>query len=444
MRQAGGRRTTTRGPSRWRRGRRAVEGVLWSGSAVGLNAFSTAKGGDAQGVGFAKSTPESYPCWKISSIAKAARDMAQVIELPRQSDGQGFYLHFTGGFRAANVANGAWRIEPVLVNNKPCATGPFTMGQLQSFAKQNDFRAIAFHRFGWIDGKYYSSWVPIIPGKTNHSKGTSELWSNIAGNIARLRTKKFFETVEHPTKAEIAKALDDKDPVEALARYISLSLRSMDISVEQIANYYYEQLVNHMAAGQFEGERSTNSQAYTLYAHIHSFFLHLGAAQDYLGALVAYRIGLPESVDSIVGLVQKLRQGNLPRDALLDLLISSGNVALDPLKSGQFRRAGWMQEVASIRRILVHKRPYGSKFNETKGWTVPSQKQDGLFRYFRPLEIDGTAEKDVFDILHHHYENCTDLLQRTAKASGNDTAMTRITDEDIISLEVRNSTEPDS
>jgi len=297
--------------------------------------------------------------------------MAQVIELPRQSDGEGTFLHFTGGFRAAKVADDAWRIEPVLVNDKPCATGPLTMGHLQEFAKHNSVRAVAFHQFGWMDGNYYSSWTPIIPRRTNHSKGPSELWSNIAGNIARSRTKEFFETVERPTEAEIATALDDKNPVEALARYISLSLRSMDISVEKIANYYYEQLVNHMAAGRLEGERYTDTQAYKLYAHVHSFFLHLGAAQDYLGALVAYRIGLPKQVDCMVGLVKGLRQASLPNDGLLDLLISSGNVASKPQEPGQFKRAGWMQEVASIRRILVHKRPYGSKFKEKTGLAVP-------------------------------------------------------------------------
>ena len=179
--------------------------------------------------------------------------MDQVIELPRQSDGTAFYLHFTGGFRAANVAEEAWRIEPVFVNGKPCATGPLTMAQLQAFSKQNKFRAIAFQRLGWMDGVYNSTWAPIVPGKANHSEGPAELWSQIAGNIARPRTKEFFESAEHPAEKEIAKVLDDQEPVEALARYISLSLRSMDISVEQIAEHYHEQLVNHMVAGRVDG-----------------------------------------------------------------------------------------------------------------------------------------------------------------------------------------------
>lgn len=364
--------------------------------------------------------------------------MSQVIEIPRQKDGDGFYLHFTGGFRAGNVGRDAWQIEPVLVDGKPCATGPLTMGQIQTLAKQNDYRAVAFHRFGWTDGSYHSSWTPIIPGRAKHLYGPSALWSNVAGNIARPRTKEFFETAVSPTESQIAEALDEKDPVEALARYISLSLRSMDISVERIADHYNEQLVNHMTAGRVDGERSANTSSQTLYAHVHSFFLHLGAARDYLGALIAYRIGLNhQHIDSMARLVGELRKSKLPADPLLDLLFSSGDIAADPLKMSKFMVAGWMKEVTSIRNELVHKRPYGSKFHESLGCAISTQRDAGLFRYFRPLELDGNAELDVFDVLHHHYAQCTDLMYRAAKASGNDTTMMHIADEDIISLEVR-------
>lgn len=364
--------------------------------------------------------------------------MAEVIELPRQSDGEGFYLHFTGGFRAANVAKDSWRIEPVLIDGKACATGPLTMAQLQTLAKQNGFRAIAFQRMGWMDGVYHSSWAPIVPGKKNHSEGPAELWSNIAGNFARPRATEFFEGNERPSEAEIVKALDDRNPVEALARYVSLSLRSMDISVEQIAEHYHEQLVNHMAAGRVDGEKYANTLSQILYAHVHSFFLHLGAARDYLGALIAHRIGLDsKKIDSMARLVGKLRQENMPNDALLGLLVTSGDIAAHPGKPGKFAVAGWMKEVTSIRNELVHKRPYGSKSNERWGWVAPTQKEAGLYRYFRLLDVNGNAKQDLFDVLHHHYARCADLLHKAAKVSGNNTAMMHFTDEDVISLEVR-------
>jgi len=374
---------------------------------------------------------------KSKFITEIEGNLAQVVKLPRQSDGEGFFLYFTGGFRAAKIAEDAWQIEPVIVDGFPCATGPLTKSQLAVLAKENDYREIAFHTFGWKNGVYYSSWSPIVPGKRNHLEGPSELWSNIAGNIARARTKDFFETADRLSQAEITQALDDQNPVEALAGYISLSLRSMDISVEKIADHYHEQLVNHMAAGRLDGERYANTLSQTLYAHVHSFFLHLGAARDYLGALIAFRIGLdPQKADSMARLVGELRRTHLPTDPLLDVLFSSGNIAAHRRKAGKFAVSGWLQEATSIRNTLVHRRPYGSKFGERSGWATPTQKRAGLFRYFRPLDLNGNAEQDVFDVLHHHYRQCTYLMHQAAIASGYDTSMLHITNKDVISLDV--------
>ena len=361
--------------------------------------------------------------------------MAEFIEIQRQPDGQASYLLFTGGVRAANVAEGTWRIEPVLANEKPCASGPLKTKELRLLIKRNDYRAIALHQFGWTNGIYHSSWVPIVFGKANPQEGPAGLWSNIAGNIARVRTRAFFDNVASPTEAEVARALDNRSSVEALARYISLSLRSMEISLEQITEHYHEQLVNHMAAGQLDGKRSDDTLSKTLYAHVHSFFLHVGAARDYLGALVAHRIGLDVGkIDSMARLVEQLRQVKIPNDALLNILFSRGDIVVHPEKSGKYKVAGWMQEVTSIRNELVHKRPYGSKFGERFGWAIAMQKEAGLFRYFRPLELDGNTGHDALDVLHHHYTRATELFYEAAKASGSDTAMMHLTDKDIISF----------
>lgn len=364
--------------------------------------------------------------------------MAEVIKLPRQPDGEAFYLHFTGGFRAAKVSKDAWQIEPVLINREACSTGPLTMEQLQTLAKQTKLRAIAFQQMGWMKGVYYSRWAPVVPGKTNHLEGPAELWSNIASNLTRPRAKEFFKINKRPSKAEVEKTLDEQRPVEALANYISLSLRSIDSSIDQIAEHYHEQLVNHMEAGRVYGERHANTLSQEPYAHVHSFFLHLGAVRDYLGALIAHRIGLDaRKVDSMARLVEELRQATLPKDALLDLLIESGNISAHPQKPSKFAVAGWMQEVTAIRNELVHKRPYGAKSDERWGWVLPTQKESGLYRYFRPLSVNGSAKQDLLDVLHHHYARCTSLLYSAAKASGNNAAMMHITDEDVISFKVR-------
>lgn len=361
----------------------------------------------------------------------------QTSEIPRQSDGTAFFLHFTGGFRAANIGPDAWKVEPVLSDGKPCVKGPVTTSEMNVLAKQNGIRAVAFHRIGWMDGQYHSTWAPVVPGKKNHSEGPSELWANIASNIARSRTKKFFDEIKEPSEAEIASIFDNREPDEALASYISLSLRSMDISVEQVAEYYHEQLVNHMAAGNVDGERSDNTLSQSLRAHVHSFFLHLGAARDYLGALIAYRVGFDhKKTDSMARLLEELRFAKAPKDALFDLMISSGNISQHPIKPSRFSAAGWMDEATALRNELVHKRPYGAKFNEGLGWAEATSKGSGLYRYFRPVELDGNAKKDIFDVIHFHYSKCMDLFLQAAKATGNDTTMIHITSEDVISIKV--------
>ncbi|WP_157764502.1 hypothetical protein [Rhodobacter sp. CZR27] len=318
------------------------------------------------------------------------------------------------------------------------------MEQLQAVAEANKFQAVAFQRFGWTDGVYYSSWGPIIPGKKNHFEGPADLWRSIAQNNTQSRIAGRFDSNERPAELAIAEILDEKGPVEALADYISLSLRAMDISVEEIAEHYHEQLVNHMAAGRVDAERSADTLSKTLYAHVHSFFLHLGAARDYLAALVACRVSLdPAKTDSMAKLVDKLQQERLPDDALLNLLFSSENIAAHAHKKGKYSTAGWIKEVTDIRNELIHRRPYGSRFVERWGCAIPSQENAGLFRYYRPMRLNASAEHDVFDVLHRHYARCADLFYRAAKASGYNTAMMHITDKDVISLDTENATKPD-
>ena len=358
--------------------------------------------------------------------------MTQTIELPRQPDAEGFYLHFTGGLRAGKIAENAWRIEPVLADGRPCATGPLTTNQLRRLAELNNVQAVAFQEFGWTDGEYWSNWRPINPAKDNHIQGPAALWNNISANIAFTRDEEPPQKSSHPTAQEVIRLLDQAEPVEALARYMSLSLRSMDISVEQIAEHYHEQLLNHMAAGRMKGELYENTQSQTLLAHIHSFFLHLGAARDYLGTLVALRVGLdPKKVDSMARLVDQLRPSSLPKDSILDLLFSSGNFGVDGQNPHKFALSGWMDRVTSVRNLLVHKRPYGSKLIERFGRAVEVQDSAGFFRYFRPLDLEGGYEQDILDFIHSHYVRCNDLFDRAAVASGYNYAMIHFTEEDF-------------
>ena len=355
-------------------------------------------------------------------------------KLARIPDRNALMIYFTGGIRAGTIAKGIWMVEPILENGYPCAAGPLTSEQLNAFAVENKIHAIAFHNIFWTKGDYNSSWAPIIPHKANHREGPTQLWSNVASNISRPRIKQLFDGTDQVSEEEIVDILDTKGPVEALARNISLSLRSMDISMEQIAGFYNEQLTNGMAAGNLNGERFNNTQSQTLNAHVHSFFLHFGATRDYLAALIAHRIGLDHTKDdSLARMVDKLRQDSLPKDELLELLIRQGDISPHPEKPSKFVISGWMRDATEVRNELVHNRPYGSKHHERSGRLVPLQGRIGLFRYFRPFAIGKATEVDLLDVLQFHYSKCSSLMYDAVKASGYDTAITHLTDDDVIS-----------
>lgn len=122
-------------------------------------------------------------------------------------------------------------------------------------------------------------------------RGPADLWSSVANNIAQIRTADDLAAMPQPNLKQIAALFDNRTEAERLASSISLSLRNMDISVEQIAEFYNEQLVNHMALGKLTGELLSSTLDQALFAHVHSFFVHPGAARDYLAAFCALRLG---------------------------------------------------------------------------------------------------------------------------------------------------------
>jgi hypothetical protein len=209
----------------------------------------------------------------------------------------------------------------------------------------------------------------------------------------------------------------------------------MDINIEQIAEFYHEQLVNLMSGGRLTGQRSGSSQDQTLFAHVHSFFLHLGAARDYLGAFIAMRIGQdPEEIDSMAGLIRILKQEHLGTDKLLDLLHAKGFVRPSPQNAKKWEAAGWLKQASALRNQFAHQRPYGSRHAERFGWAVAISEENGIFRYYRPIVDKDGVERDVLDVIAEHYKNCTSFFHEMAAQSGKDISIFHFTDEDIISI----------
>lgn len=362
----------------------------------------------------------------------------KIFPISRQPDGEGFQVCCIGGFRAGMVDDHRWAIDPVLDKGRPTGKGFLTRSQLFDLMDKTRLTPIAFQRHGWHRGEYHSSWSPIIPGRKNHALGPADLWGNIAMNRVESPADVNLQDTATPTLEQVGAIFDDRTEEERLALSISLSLRSMDISVEQIAEFYHEQLVDLMAAGLTDGRHAGGSQDQTLFSHVHSFFLHLGAARDYLAALVAARLSKdPSKVDSMGRLVDMLRPKHFGSDALLDLLADRKYIDPIPEKPNRRQMSGWLQDVSALRNQFVHSRPYGSRYVESFGRIVAVAPEAGLYRYKRPVVIENNADADALDVVAYHYKCATGLFQDLAEASGSDTSMLRLTDKDIISVDVK-------
>jgi hypothetical protein len=370
-------------------------------------------------------------------------DEERISPIPRQPDGNAFLIHCTGGLRSGQIGKDAWKIEPVLHGGKPCARGVFSRPQLQAFIARHGFIGIAFQNLGWTDGSFHSSWTPINPTKANHFLGPADIWRNISSNLTRERTDAHLRGMTKPNREEIAALLDNRTAAERLAQSISLSLRSADISIGQIVDFYQEQLVDLMFSGLLTGQRRSTSLNQTLFAHVHSFFMHIGSARDYLAAFLAASLGKdPEKIDSLVRLKEVLRTENFDASPILQLMRTRGFLTQSAAKAAGWEVSGWLREVSDLRNQFVHKRPYGQMYLEKSGSLRLVDVQLGVYRYFRPIIIGENAHSDLLDVVSGHYRQSVMLFEDAAHASGLDSSILSITDKDIISFELGRNGQP--
>lgn len=362
--------------------------------------------------------------------------------VPRQPDAEIFYIHCTGGFRGAKVSDDHWMIEPIYEGGEVCAKGFLSGVQLRSIVRAGGFRVLGFQSSGWRDGQWHSSWRPIIPTETNHLLSPADIWGNIASNLFQATRAQRLNELKEAEHSNLAHILDDRTVEERLAQAISLSLRSMDLAVEQIAEHYNEQLVNRMYAKQVNGQRCSNTMDQNLFAHVHAFFLQLGSARDYLAAFIANRLGMDAGhgkIDTMNALKSKLRAQHAGLEPILDLLMTKQWLVPQEDSPDRWVTAGWLKEITDLRNEIVHRRPYGSVYAERFGWVTPLRPEIGLYRYFRPIQIKEQPECDLLDVICSHYRTCTGLFFEAGRASGLNASMMTLTERDIVSFEVSRS-----
>lgn len=360
----------------------------------------------------------------------------------RQEDADIFMMAWTGGMKAAQLDQSRWRLLPVLHDGHPHVTGAYTQAELGAILKERGYRFVAFQQINWRSGSHFSHWAPIIPGERNHAFSPADLWSNVACRLGEARTRPLLREGEEKTEDEYQSIMDDAHEDERLANSISLSLRNLDTSVEHIASFYHEELINQIADGNIDGRRSATMRDQYLYEQVHGFFLHLGAVRDYLAAFIADQIGMDShKVDSMARLIEKIRGPHVDSSPLLQELQSSGNIALQGEPSTKWMACGWLEAASDLRNEFVHRRTYGQKTIERMGHLRAADGPAGLFRYFRPIKLATSGENDVFDVIVDHYENNNRLLLACAKLSGHDTSMRELDPNDVISFEVTRSRE---
>jgi len=295
---------------------------------------------------------------------------------------------------------------------------------------------VAYQQINWLDGQYTSHWVPFIPGQQNFSQSPADLWGRVASNLSRARTGPLIEAVDGADSAQIEAIMDAHSEPERLARSIGLSLRCLDKSVSDIAAYYHEQLTNLLAAGSVNGQRHSSMRDQALFALVHTFFLHVGSARDYLAAFVALKLGIGDKADSMARLIDVLRGPNTSGSPILQMLATKNYIVPKPDPSTKWEVAGWLEEVTSLRNEFTHRRTYGQTMAERMGHLRPLDPSVGLYRYFRPISWKST-DQDVFDVIIGHYEKVNELFFAAAGLSGHDMSILEITDKDVISMRVR-------
>jgi hypothetical protein len=358
----------------------------------------------------------------------------------RFSDRSSEYLHCTGGVRAAKIDNESWVFEPIRCQGIAASVGTFSWEVLLQTIQRINATPIAFHSSSFSNGVYYSDWTPILSRRRNDTRGPSDMWRSICSNYSHERTEEIFGRNEILSSDAIGAILDSsaKSDEEFMAQAISLSLRSMDISVEQISDFYNEQLTNLIAAGNFADVGHSTSLDQVLYSHVHSFFLHLGCARDYLGGYIASKIGLNrDRIDDMARLVSELRDNSFGVTPVLDLIRNKNYLERKTATTDKWMTTGWLKSASDLRKQLVHKRPYGSMFAERMGKIVELESSTGIYRYFRPIQVSGTNSQDIFDLIVFHYQKCNELFMEAAEVSGENTQMITITDDDVVDVDLQ-------
>jgi len=259
-------------------------------------------------------------------------------------------LHFTGGLRGRRQGSG-WLIGPLRVDGAFVEMGPVPETHISIVAAELRVRAFGADETLLGDPHLPTRiWRPFV-GLEATSGLPTELWGNIAHHAA---------------------AAADED-YSALARYVSVCLRASDIRLRDISDGYGAQLLSALTNGAEVGHPFENIPLADLHLAIHSFVAEMGAARDYLAAIVGRQLGAPTSKDSLARLIDWLGA-----DARRTAASQPAAVALT--RGWADAEDPWLKQLTDYRNLFLHRGPMGARGFESAPRLAASATRHGEVR----------------------------------------------------------------
>lgn len=275
-------------------------------------------------------------------------------------------LHFTGGIRGRRVEAG-WQIGPMGPDGALGNLAPVSEKDVRSAA-----RALGVHVFGADEELLCDPflrtriWRPFVELPSNPGLPT-DTWASIG---------------HHALQA-------GDEPYANLARNLAECLRAADVRLRDLSDGYEAQLLSALHAETKTGIRFDNLPLKDLYLAIHSLVAEMGAARDYLAAIVGMHLGAPAKYESLARLIPWLeadaRQSERATPMALALLEGLDEASGD----------AWLSRLTAYRNLFLHRGPMGTGGIENGPHLVESTSAYGLVRTFRmPLPRNGDEEME--------------------------------------------------
>lgn len=277
-------------------------------------------------------------------------------------------LHFTGGLRGRR-RQGGWMIGPLVIDGAFVELGPVPEPEINRVASQLGVRVFGADEI-ILDDPHLPTriWQPFVGLKPEPGLPT-ELWANIAHHAL----------------------LAGDEGYASLARFTAVCLDAADIRLRDISDGYGAQLLSALHNGMQVGHPFENIPLADLHLAIHSLLAEMGAARDYLAALVGRQLGAPSNKDSLARVIDWLSADARAQEAAQPIaraLLQGWTEPKDP----------WLKQLTEYRNLFIHRGPIGARGFESAPRLKSFSSPHGEVRTLElpiPRQLAGAATVDA-------------------------------------------------